>query len=86
MKLMFTSDFTLRKLELFGFAPLTDKISSDQFELLLKLTHEALNNHLARDKIEQRLVPYSGPQCHEDRKNEKRLQYNVNFCAGSRPA
>ena len=79
MKRMFTTEFTVRKLELFGFKPLTDKISSEKFELLLKLTHEALQQNMVQNKIEQKLVPYSGPQCHEDRVNNKRMHYNVDF-------
>ena len=76
---MFTAEFPKIKLELFDFDPCSDKISSAQFELLLKMTHEALHRKSARNQIEKRLVPYSGPQCNEDRENEKLLHYNVNF-------
>lgn len=77
MDKMFGTESPLRKLELFRHAPWTEKISSKEFEQLLILTHEALNHDLTRNRTEERLVPYKGPQCHEDRGNKTLMEYNV---------
>ena len=73
---MFQNDAPIRTLELFGHKPKTDNISWKQYEQLLKMTHEAILHHKKRDKITQKLVPYSGPQCNEDRGNKARVPYN----------
>ena len=79
MERMFGMDSPQRKAELFEFKPTKEKIAAKQFEQLLQQTHDALNHDLAKNQIEQRLKPYSGPQCHEDRENETRRNYNVSF-------
>ena len=79
MEFMFKNETQQRKHELFGHDPNTEKISSIQFEQLLKMTNEALLQHFSRDTIAQRLTPYAGPQCNEDREYKERLHYNVNF-------
>ena len=55
--------------------PLQPKVSAKQFEQLLQMTHDKLSHDLGQNKIEQRLIPYSGPQCHEDRDQEARMEY-----------
>ena len=42
MQKMFETDYMDRKHELFGYDPWTYKISADQFEQLLKMTHDTL--------------------------------------------
>ena len=61
--------------QLFGDHPLTPKVSPKQFEYLLQKTHEQIILHVGRNKIEDKLIPYSGPQCHEDREEEGRMEY-----------
>ena len=79
METMFGTDCAIRKHELFGCEPWTNRISSLQFELLIKQTHESLQHDHSRDQIEQRLIPFSGPQCNEDRGKDELLNYNVDF-------
>ena len=79
MEKIFTSETPIIKHALFGHSPLTDKVSAFQFRELLQMTHQAIHNHLSRNKIEHRLKPYAGPQCNEDRGKENLLHYDVDF-------
>ena len=47
---------------LFGSKPLTDKVTAEQFDLLLKSTKDSHNQDLTHNKIEQWYVLYSLPQ------------------------
>lgn len=75
MEVMLISDASIRKLELFGQDPRTNKISSKQYEQLLKSTHDAIRLHDIHNKIAEKLIIYTGPQCNEDR-GENLLHYN----------
>ena len=79
MNKIFTSETPIISHALFGHSPFTDKVSPTQFNELLKMTHEALNINRVQNKIEQRLKPYAGPQCHEDRGKVNLLNYDVDF-------
>ena len=64
------------KLQLFGHQPFTPRLDDVQFEYLLQKTHEALLKNVGQNKIGEKLVPFSGPQCHEDRDNKPRMDYS----------
>ena len=52
---------------LFGSDPFTEKIERKKYELLLKQTHDTIRKNLGRENWENKLTPFSGPQCNEDR-------------------
>ena len=79
MEIMFKGDTPIRKLELFGHDPWTNKISPKQYEQLLKMTHNAIAKNEKQNKIAEKLIPYSGPQCNEDRGKQNLLHYNPDF-------
>ena len=71
--------FAIAKLELFGAEHFTPLLTPTTFQYLLKLTHEALVDHVGREKIVDKLIPYSGPQCYEDRVKKDRIEYDSDF-------
>ena len=80
MLTMFVEDqLAIVKLQLFGHEPFTPKVSLHAFEHLLNQTHDALRHNLGQGMIEERLLPYSGPQCHEDRDKQHLMNYNPDF-------
>ena len=46
---------------------MTLKIGERYYVQLLKKTHERITKHLVQENWKDKLVPYSGPQCNEDR-------------------
>ena len=52
---------------LFGSDPFTEKIEHKEYELLLKQTNEAIIKHMGTEDWKNKLTPFSGPQCNEDR-------------------
>ena len=44
MEIMFKNETPIRKLELFGHNPWTNKVSSKEYERLLFMTHDAIIN------------------------------------------
>ena len=52
---------------LFGSDPFTEKIERKKYELLLKQTNEFIVKNLVRENWKNKLTPFSGPQCNEDR-------------------
>ena len=71
--------FAIAKLDLFDGERFPPLLNPTTFEYLLKLTHEALTLHVGRYTIEDKLTPYSGPQCYEDRDNKARMEYESDF-------
>ena len=43
------------------------------------MTHEAITKNLQQDNWKDKLEPFSGPQCKEDRENKKKCDYNPNL-------
>ena len=43
------------------------------------MTHEAITKNLLQDNWKDKLEPYSGPQCNEDRGNKNKCDYNPNL-------
>ena len=72
-------NYKIIELELFGYDPFTHKVSKVQFNQRLHLTNQTLSKNLGREDIALKLIPYSGPQCHEDRGNEQKMKYNPDF-------
>ena len=64
---------------LFGSDPFTEKIERKKYELLLKQTNEAIIKHLGRENWKNKLTPFSGPQCNEDRGKKVLYDYNPNL-------
>ena len=61
--------------------PLTDTVSEEHFEDLLKRVHERiLHNH---PRHTSRFEAFAGPQCNEDRSKPERLGYKVLFTSGT---
>ena len=73
---MFGDESRQLALLLHGSDPFTEKIDRRKYELLLKQTHEAIVNHLERDNWKNKLTPFSGPQCNEDRGKKSLYEYN----------
>ena len=63
---------------LHGADPFTPKIDERKYELLLERTHLAITKNLEQHNWRDKLIPFSGPQCHEDRGN-KAIYYNPNM-------
>ena len=61
---------------LFGSDPFTEKIERKKYELLLKQTNEAIIKNVGREDWKNKLTPFSGPQCNEDRGKKVLYEYN----------
>ena len=72
---MFGTNTSSLILQLFGHDPMTTSISEDQFELLLKLTHEHIRQKYSA-LMKDRIQLFFGPQCNHDRMDNERMKYN----------
>lgn len=73
---IFGDETALIRLKLLGSDPWTERVSSRAYEQLLLMTHDAIRHHLGRENWRDRLMPFSGPQCHEDRGKKELYEYN----------
>ena len=73
---IFGDETALTRLKLLGSDPWTEKVSPQAYEQLLRMTHDAIRHHLGQNNWRDKLIPFSGPQCHEDRGNNILYDYN----------
>ena len=74
---MFASRYGADRFAAFQADPWTETLTEEHFEQLLNDVHEKLRDNHSR--YIHLLEPFAGPQCHEDRGNAARMQYNVLF-------
>ena len=79
LEVIYKDEYRSISLLLHGADPFTPKVDERKYELLLQMTHEAITNHLEQEKWKDKLTPFSGPQCHEDRGNKIKSDYNPNL-------
>ena len=66
-KVFGVTDAPIIKLLLHGSDPWTERVSLRVCEKLLQMTQDVISRNLARENWQNKLTPFSGPQCHEDR-------------------
>jgi len=79
LQVIYQDDYRAISLLLHGADPFTPKVDEKKYEFLLKMTHEAITKNLEQDNWKDKLEPFSGPQCNEDRGNKNRCEYNPNL-------
>ena len=62
-----------------GLTHLRQKVDEKKYEFLLQKTHEAISKNLVQNTWKDKLEPFSGPQCNEDRGNKNECEYNPNI-------
>ena len=76
METFFGDEARQLALALHGFEPFTEKVSAKQYEELLYMTHTAITPNFEQNKWGDKIEPYSGPQCHEDRDKKHLYEHN----------
>ena len=69
-KVFGVTDGPIIRLLLRGSDPWTERVSPKVYEKLLHMTQDVISRNLARENWQNKLIPFSGPQCHEDRGND----------------
>lgn len=59
------TDAPIIKLKLHGSDPWTDRVSPKLYEQLLKMTHDVISRKLERENWRDKLISFTGLQCHE---------------------
>ena len=77
--MIYQDDYRAISLLLHGAEPFTPKVDEKKYEFLLKMTHQAISKNLQQENWKDKLEPFSGPQCNEDRGNKNKCDYNPNL-------
>ena len=70
------ADVNVALLEMYWHKPFTSRVQANVFEHLLRMTDDALQHYISHGDTEGEIVPYSGPQCHEDRDKRELMNYD----------